>query len=94
MNDAPACVSAGQAYEYAHGVVKDDARAAHFYTQACEMGYGGGCYNEAIMLENGRGVPRDLQRAAMLYRRTCTQGAKTACPKADELEKVIAHDAQ
>src|SRR5271169_3065220 len=53
MKDPTACVFAGQMHEYAHGVPEDDAVATRFYARACEMQYAPGCYNQAIMLENG-----------------------------------------
>ncbi len=73
-------------HEYAHGVPKDDAAAAGLYTRACDLGWAAGCYNEAIMLENGRGVALDRARAAALYRTACARGAKSACEKAGALD--------
>ena len=85
MKDAPACIFAGQMYEYAHGVAKDDEKAARYYQQACDMGSQAGCYNLGIMYENGRGVPRDRAKAGDLYQAACTAGAKTACDKAKQM---------
>ncbi len=82
MNDAPSCVFAGQAREYAHGVPKDDAEAARLYERACELKWPAGCYNLAIMLEDGRGVAQDLKRASDLYQMACAAGARLSCEKA------------
>ena len=47
----------------AHGVPKDEAKAASFYERACDMKYEAGCYNLAIMYERGGGVPQDRAKA-------------------------------
>jgi TPR repeat protein len=93
MNDPPACVFAGQMHEYAHGVPKDNAKAAALYERACRAGWAAGCYNQAIMLENGRGVPQQLDKAASLYDTACAAGAKAACEKAKALRSATATDA-
>ncbi len=85
MNDAPACVFAGQMHEYAHGIPKDDAKAAALYARACDLGWMAGCYNSAIMFENGRGVTPDRTRAADLYASVCASGGALACDKARRL---------
>ena len=72
-------------HEYAHGVPKDDAKAAHLYETACNAGWEAGCYNLAIMFENGRGVPLDRSKAESLYDAACTAGAKPACERAKGL---------
>lgn len=54
------------------------------------MGDLGGCYNEAVLLENGRGTPRDGMRAAALYRRVCTAGSSAACGALLRLEAAAA----
>jgi TPR repeat protein len=87
MNDAPACVFAGQMQEYARGVPKDDAKAAALYGRACDLGWPPGCYNLAIMVERGRGVPQDRVKSADLYQMACTAGAKQACDKARQLHE-------
>ena len=85
MRDPPACVFAGQMHEYAHGVPKDEARAASLYGRACDAGWMTGCYNLAIMFEKGRGVPLDCEKAAALYGSACAAGARPACERAREL---------
>jgi TPR repeat protein len=85
MRDPSACVFAGQMYEFAHGVAKDDARAARFYERACDRQWAPGCYNLAIMYERGTGVPQDRTKAADLYQAACTAGAQQACEKAREM---------
>ncbi len=81
LKSAGGCVSAGQMYEFHHGVLTDDAKAAGFYKQGCDLGYAVGCANYAIMLENGRGVPKDLGAAAALYDGACRAGAGLACDR-------------
>jgi len=80
LGNAPACTFSGRTYEFGHGVNRDFAKANSLYALACERGdLGGGCYNEAIMLENGRGTARDLRRALSLYQRVCAAGSSLAC---------------
>ncbi len=79
--NAAGCVSAGQMYEFHHGVDKDDANAASFYKQGCDLGSQVGCANYAIMLENGRGVTKDVAAAAALYDGACQKGAGLACER-------------
>jgi hypothetical protein len=81
LKNAAGCVSAGQMYEFHHGVDKDDAKAAGFYKQGCDLGYQVGCANYAIMLENGRGVTKDVTAAAALYDGACQKGAGLACER-------------
>lgn len=87
MQDPSSCVFAGQMNEFARGVPKNDAAAAHYYELACEMKWAPGCYNLAIMYERGTGVPADRQRAGELYQTACTAGAKSACDKAAEMHE-------
>jgi uncharacterized protein len=77
-------------HEYAHGVPKDDAKAARLYETACTAGWAAGCYNLAIMFEHGRGVAPDRARAEALYDAACSAGAKPACERAKGLRAI--HD--
>ena len=63
------------------------------YERACDAGWTAGCYNLAIMFENGRGVPQDRGRAATLYDAACAAGATPACEKAKALRRVQGADA-
>ena len=81
LKNASGCVSAGQMYEFHHGVDKDDAKAAGFYKQGCDLGSQVGCANYAIMQENGRGVTKDTAAAAALYDGACQKGAGLACER-------------
>jgi TPR repeat protein len=75
------CVSAGQMYEFHHGVPEDDAKAAAFYEKGCTFGYEVGCANWAIMLERGSGVAKDLVKARALFDVACAKGAGLACER-------------
>jgi TPR repeat protein len=90
MKVGAGCTSAGQMYEFHHGVDKDDVRAADFYRRGCETGDQVGCANWAIMLENGRGVAKDTEKAALLYDNACRAGAGLAC---DRLKSLRSPDA-
>ena len=46
----------------------------------------GGCYNVAVILENGRGAARDAARAVSLYGKVCAAGSQVACAAAARLE--------
>ncbi len=81
MKNGAACVSAGQMYEFHHGVDKDDVKAAAFYKQGCDLQSQVGCANYAIMLEKGRGVAKDETAAAILYDKACREGAGLACDR-------------
>jgi TPR repeat protein len=67
--------------EYAHGVPKDVAAAARLYQRACDLSWAAGCYNAAIMYDNGRGVAADPAKAAELYGVACRSGAREACER-------------
>jgi TPR repeat protein len=93
LGSAMSCLSAGQMYEYEHGVARDSGKAAGYYEKACDAGFAPGCYNFAIMLENGRGVPRDLAKALANYDMACKAGSQTACGRAKELRDALPPDA-
>ena len=40
------------------------SKAFEMFIKACKKGYGGGCYQAGILLQNGEGVSKDLKRAA------------------------------
>ena len=66
----------------------DPARAYRLYDLSCALGYPGGCYNAAVLLESGRGVSKNVQRARQLYARVCQMGSNTACERGGELSDV------
>jgi uncharacterized protein len=81
LKNPSGCVSAGQMWEFHHGVDKDDAKAATFYKLACDLDDQVGCANYAIMLERGSGVPKDEDKARALYDKACQRGAGLACDR-------------
>jgi TPR repeat protein len=81
MKNPGGCVSAGQMWEFHHGVDKDDAKAAAYYKQACDLDDQVGCANYAIMLERGTGVPKDDAKAMALFDKACQKGAGLACDR-------------
>jgi TPR repeat protein len=88
LKNAGGCVSAGQMWEFHHGVDKDDAKAAAFYKQACDLDDQVGCANYAIMLERGTGVPKDDAKAIALFDKACQKGAGLACDRLKVLRAV------
>jgi TPR repeat protein len=68
-------------YEYHHGVIEDDAKAAAYYERGCDAGHVPSCANYAIVLENGRGVEKDVGRAARLYEQACNARVGFACER-------------
>jgi TPR repeat protein len=91
LHSGAGCLSAGQMYEFHHGVQEDDAKAATFYRTSCDLKFVAGCANLAIMLENGRGVPKDVPAAIELYRSSCAAGASLACDRARALSGDAGH---
>jgi TPR repeat protein len=81
LKSAAGCVSAGQMWEFHHGVEKDDRKAAALYKQACDLDDQVGCANYAIMLERGTGVPKDEAAATTLFDKACQRGAGLACDR-------------
>jgi TPR repeat protein len=73
---------AGRLSEFGHGVDVDLTKALALYERSCTLGYSGGCYNVAVLLEKER---RDLARAAALYQRVCAAGSPIACAAAFRL---------
>jgi len=78
-------VFAGQMYEFAHGVPRDDVRAARYYELSCDLQWVAGCFNLGVMYERGTGVPLDRTKAAELFQVACDAGSKQACSKAEEM---------
>ncbi len=64
--NAQGCNSAGRLI-----ALVDPALASERYRQSCDLGYGVGCSNLALMYELGSGVPKDLARARELDERAC-----------------------
>jgi len=71
----------GRRYEEGRGVVKDEARAAALYQQACDMGEATACSDLAAMYASGRGVVRDKSSATALKQRACDAGLAEDCGK-------------
>ena len=61
------------------GVTRDDARATPLFVEACDGGEPAGCYNVALMYQNGRGVSADLAVAVAAYEDGCLGGSSPAC---------------
>jgi TPR repeat protein len=80
LGNGSACMFAGRLYEFAHGLDRDVGKALALYERSCSLGFQGGCYNEAVVLE-----PRNPARAAALYRQVCTAGSPIACAAASKL---------
>ena len=61
------------------GTTQRSREAADFYQKACAGGNAKGCFNLAVMYDNGEGVSQDFVRAKELYQQTCEQGAQKGC---------------
>ena len=66
-------------YETGHGVDSDPARAAVFFTQACDLGERRGCVSFAVLQAQGRGVPLDVEAARATFESACKDGFFDAC---------------
>ncbi len=53
--------------------------AASSISKACELQYGGGCFNSAVVLENGIGGSKDLEQALAYYQKGCGLEHLTSC---------------
>ena len=67
--DARAQYLIGLMHERGHGVTKDDALAAQWYSRAAAQDHSAAMNNLGILYQAGRGVERDIHRAHDLYAR-------------------------
>jgi len=83
--DSTACTLLGNMYLTGVGVEKDEARAAHFFLQACKGTDVDGCRRLGDAYANGVGVARNETRAAELYRLACDAAITGGCIALKEL---------
>ena len=72
--DAAAQYSLGRMYDSGHGILEDDAEAAHWYRRAAEQGHARAQYNLGLRYDFGAGVPEDAAEAVRWYRLAAEQG--------------------
>ena len=68
------------------GVRRDLARAAEFFQRACDGGIASGCYQFALLNDDGDGMPRDQALAREAYQRACDGGLQVACEQLETLD--------
>ncbi len=85
MKDAPACVFAGQMHEYAHGVPKDDAKAARFYERACDLGGRPAATTSASCSSAAAASRRTAARRGTCTRSPAPPARRPACDRARDM---------
>jgi TPR repeat protein len=74
-------IRAKNAFAEGTAVIKDDARAAHFYQLGCDAGEPLGCFNLSVFQAAGRGVKKDPALAYTYADKACTRGAALGCAR-------------
>ena len=88
---AEACYTLGHSFEVredlwgqpvkGEGVRRDDAQAARYFRQSCDLGHGDACKRLGGMYEQGKGVTRNKAEAARVYEKACTLQGGSGCTK-------------
>ena len=76
---ALSCEKLGRIYMDGKSVQRDDARAVHFFQQACDAGVVRGCQDLALMTLRGRAVSKDERKAHDLLAANCKRGFGRSC---------------
>ncbi|MFP6316444.1 tetratricopeptide repeat protein [Helicobacter pylori] len=58
---------------------KDYIQAKKYFEKACDLKYGGGCFNLGALYYNGDGVKRDSKKADQYFSKACKLGDQEAC---------------
>jgi TPR repeat protein len=82
------CYQMGVHLEQGEGVAADAARAAEFYSRACDAAFGAGCGRLGRLHETGSGAEQSPARAADLFSRGCDAGEMWVCAKLGALYQV------
>ena len=61
------------------GVEQDYFKTSELYSQSCDAGYGGGCFDLATMYAEGRGVEQDISKSKKMYSKACDTGLVGGC---------------
>ena len=78
--DSEGCLVLGVMYAYgAHGVVKDEAKAAAWFEKACSLNSGEGCGELGVLYALGTGVLKDDAKAVELYEKACSLNSGVGC---------------
>lgn len=78
---------AGLHYSFGYGVKQDYLKARELHKKSCDMKFGGGCYNLAILYHNGLGVRQNLSTAKQYFGKACDLGFQKACDLYRELNE-------
>ena len=76
--DAIAQYELARSYAEGRGRTRDDAKAAHWLTQAAAQGHAQAGYELAIAYKDGHGVQANPEKAAEWYRRAAQKGHRQA----------------
>lgn len=78
-DDLDRCFVLGLMLESGYSGKPDPARAATYYTYACDRGDADACYNLAVLEVEGRGVKEAPATARQRYREICDGGHAAGC---------------
>lgn len=84
---ARSCSLAGTLMLFGKDVPRDSPRALALLEKGCDGDDTFGCYNLAVLYDNGQGVPADQISAAGYYKHACDQGDTEACERLEVLRK-------
>lgn len=96
-NDAQSCTVLGLIYRdgenvimyrnAAKGVKKDYLKAKKYFSKACNLNDGNGCYSIATLYATGEGVKKDYSKAKKYYKKSCDMNSVVACEQYKKLIK-------
>lgn len=78
---ARSCSLAGTLMLFAKELPHDQSRGLALLERGCTGDDTFGCYNLAVLYDNGQGVPLDQSRAAGYYKHSCNHGDTEACER-------------
>lgn len=97
LDDARSCTALGLIYRdgedvimyrnAAKGVKKDFSKAKKYFSKACDLNYGVGCYSLARLYTTGEGVKKDYSKAKKYYKKSCDMNSVVACEQYKKLKK-------
>jgi TPR repeat protein len=65
----------------------DFQKAGEYYQKACESGHGAGCFNLALLYNDGQGVKQNYHSAKRYYGKACDLKYKMGCDNYKALDK-------
>lgn len=95
-NDAKSCTVLGVIYRdgedvimyrnAAKGIKKDYSKATKYFSKACGLNDGNGCYSLAYLYYTGEGIKKDSSKAKKYFKKSCNMNS-SGCDKYEKLKK-------